>query len=279
MKGKQITIALFCISSFYVSCSNDSGNKDDTNAVVTDSKPDTSTAVATSSGDKKKEIAALGLKGKIEILTESVYKVNNGEKGNLFTKNIFKFNTAGDRIEVQNFKSNGTLSSVTKYTYDQKNHITTEEQYLPSGAIDSRFACKTDTAGRRIEQTDVTPFKTPFSKLTYKFKYDEKGNMTEWNCSRTIGTALWLYSYKYDDKGNRTEWITKATNGSIISKHIYRYDNNKNMIEEEVLNPDGTVKTKFTYRYQLDKKNNWIRQTKSENDKPVEIREREIKYF
>lgn len=279
MKGKQIIIVLFCISSFFVSCSNDSGKKDDTNVVVPDSKPDTSTAVETTSGNKKKEIAALGLKGKIEILTESVYKVNNGKKENLFSKNIFKFNTAGDRIEVQNFKSNGTLSSVTKYTYDQKNHITTEEQYLPSGAIDSRFACKTDTAGRRIEQTDVTPFKTPFSKLTYKFKYDEKGNMTEWNCARTIGNALWLYTYKYDDQDNRTEWVLKTKDGGIMSKHIYHYDDNKNMVEEEVVNSDGTVKTKFSYQYQLDKKNNWIRQTKFENDKAVEIREREIKYF
>lgn len=278
MKGKQIIIALFCVSSFFVSCSNDSGKKDEQPVVSTDTKPEV-LPEDTSRGARKKEITSLGFKGKIKTFIESVYKVNNGEKADLFTKNIFKFNTAGDRIEVQNFKASGVISSVTKYIYDDKNYITTEEQYLANGSLESRFACKTDSAGRKIEQNDITPYKTPYARLSHKFRYDEKGNIIEWNCARTIGTALWLYSYKYDDKDNRTEWITKATNGSIISKHIYHYDNNKNMIEEEVVNPDGTVKTKFTYKYQLDKKNNWIRQTKSENDKPVEIREREITYF
>lgn len=278
MKEKQITIAFFCATIFFFSCSNDSGTKDQQPVVSTDTKPEP-VVEDTSHGAKKKEVVALGFKGKVESFTETVYKTTNGEKGSMSLKNVFKFNTAGDRLETQSYKSNGQLNSTTKYIYDDKNHITSEELYLANGSLDTRSLCKTDSAGRKIEQADITPSKTPYSKLTYKFKYDERGNITEWDCARTIGTVLWLYTYNYDEKDNRTEWISKNTNGVVLSRHVYRYDDNKNMIEEEEINPDGTTKAKYTYKYQFDKKNNWTRQTKLVDDKPIEIREREIKYF
>ena len=279
MKGIRLAISCLLSMTLVTACSNDPDTEEPKPATTTTETPSQTPVVATK-GTAKKDAVALGLKAKVQTFTESIFRTNdNGGKGNLANRNVFTFNPDGDRVEIQSFNQHGAMVSTTKFTYDENKHITMEEIYLANGKIGSKFICKTDSAGRKIEQKDVALKKNPLLNLTYKFEYDENGNMTRWLSLRGNNQPAWNYFYTYDSDGNRIEWTVKSLDGTLIQKNVYRYDNKNNLVEEEALSATGTLKNKYTYKYQLDKNNNWTRQVKSENNKPVEIRERTYGYF
>jgi hypothetical protein len=256
-----------------ISCSDNGGKNEEPAAapVITQQKQKVL--------ENKRDLAAVGVKGKVEVLSESLYQSNeNGQKDKLVHKNVFRYDNTGNKIELLNYRPDGSLASTTKYKYDENNHLVAEEVYLANGTLDVRYLTKTDARGRKIEQQMSRPKGNPIFNFTYKFAYDDKDNMKEWSCYRQDGSLLWKYEYKYDEKGNKSEWRLSSTNGAMTRKHIYHYDDKNNLASEIVLKADSTIESRLIYNYQFDKKGNWTRQTKYENNKAVEIKERDIKY-
>jgi hypothetical protein len=262
------------------SACNDDGGDPKTGTTATTTTVTTNQATPSANGPAKKETVALKINGKIQSFTESIYSVDiNGAKSKLSYSNIFTFNEDGNRTQLQNMRSDGKLNATTRFTYDSLGHIILEEVFTSSGALEKKFVCKTDASGRKIEQRDIAKHKSILNKLNYQFEYDERGNVTRWLAYKGDNSLAWNFVYTYDSNDNKTSMLTKAIDGSTQLTYNYTYDDNKNMIGEEILNRDGSIKNKFTYTYKFDKKNNWISQTKFENDKPVEIKERIYKYF
>lgn len=260
------------------SCNNSSDNT--TTGTTAATNVPSSQGLPPANGVAKKESVSLKISGKIQSFTESIYNTDAaGNKGKLAYSNVFTFNEDGNRTQLQNKRSDGKVNSTTKFTYDSAGFIALEEVFTSEGVLERKFVCKTDAAGRKIEQRDIAKHKARQNKLTYQYEYDAKGNMTRWLAYKGDNSLAWNFVYTYDDKDNRTTMQSKAIDGSASITYKYTYDEKGNMTEEEVLKVDGSLKNKFTYNYKFDKKNNWITQVKMENGKAVEIKERTYKYF
>jgi len=267
----------------FASCSNDADDKETSTATTASEKvgnAPTATAVILPSDakEKKSDVAVQRLQGKVEVMSESIYSPAAGSK-KLSSKNVFKYDEKGNRIELSNYRGDGILNSTIKSIYDVNGNITVEQTLLANGNVDITSTIKTDAKGNRVEQDDKkTGNSNPLFNYKHYYKYDEKGQLIERIANRANGAFAYKYAFKYDDKGNKTEWIRYGPDNSILGKVVYKFDERNNLIAETQYNPDGTVKATYAYSYELDKKNNWTRQVKMQENKVIEIKEREIKY-
>ena len=218
-----------------------------------------------------------GLKGKVEILSESIFTPVPTKK--LASKNVFKYDANGNMTELANYSSDGKLVSTIKTTYDASGYPISEETILGNGNVDLRSTIKTDAKGNRIEQNDVRadPTGTLFNFKQF-YSYDEKGQLIERAVYRDNGAFFYKYGFTYDANGNKTEWTRLTSNNAVLGKVVYKYNDKNNLIEQNEYEGASTLKSSFTFTYEYDKKGNWIRQNKLQDNKVIEIKERQITY-
>ena len=261
------------------SCSDNAGDKE-TATTTTASEKVNNTPVATVPSDakeKKSDVAVQRLQGKVEVMSESIYLPGASKK--LSSKNVFKYDENGNRIELANYRGDGQLNSTLKSIYDANGNLTGEQTLLANGTVDITSTIKTDAKGNRMEQDDKkTGNSNPLFNYKHYYKYDEKGQLIERIANKANGAFAFRYGFKYDDNGNKTEWTRYGADNSVLGKVAYKFDAKNNLIEETQYKPDGSIKETHTFTYDFDKKNNWIRQKKMLDNKVVEIKEREIKY-
>jgi len=275
MKWSNFYAFLFFAAIFFSSCSDDATDKKDsptTNESVSSTPTNLSVAE-----QKRSDIAVQGLKGKVEIMSESILPGEGSKK--VRSKNVFKYDANGNMIELANYKADGKVNSTIRSTYDPNGKLIKEETFLGDGKADLVSAIKTDAKGNKIEQEDVRPMGNIIFNYKYYYRYDEKGQQTERIAYRGNGTLLFRYIFKYDDNGNKTEWIQQGSDSSVVGKVIYKYNEKNNLVEQTEYKGNGSVNANYTYSYEFDKKNNWIRQKKIQDGKVVEIKTRDIKYY
>jgi YD repeat-containing protein len=282
MKCSWLSVILFSVSLASVSCSDNGGDKDQGTNTVTQSSttPTTSTATATivpsNAKEKIPDAAVKGLKGKVEVLSESIFDAVPTKT--LSLKNVFKYDANGNMTELINYSGDGKLVSTIK-TYDANGYPISEETILSNGNVDVRSTIKADTKGNKIEQNDVKadPTGTLFNFKQF-YSYDEKGQLVERAAYRDNGAFFYKYGFTYDASGNKTEWTRLGPNNSISGKVVYKYNDKNNLIEQNEYEGASTLKSSYTFTYEYDKKGNWIRQNKIADGKVVEIKERQITY-
>jgi len=274
MKWSNFYAFLFFAAIFFSSCSDDAGKKDSPTTNESVSNTPTNPSVAE---QKRSDVTAQGLKGKVEVMSESLLHGEGSKKAG--SKNVFKYDKNGNIIELSNYKADGKLNSTVKSTYDASGKLIKEETLLGDGKVDLVSAIKTDAKGNKIEQEDVRPMGNIMFNYKYYYKYDEKGQQIERIAYRGNGTLLFRYIFKYDDNGNKTEWIQQGQDSAVVGKVIYKYDEKNKLAEETEYNKSGIVKALYTYSYDLDKKGNWIRQKKMQDGNLIEVKERDIKYY
>ena len=278
MKWSNFYAILFFAAIFFTSCSDDADKKESSSTEESSNSTATNSSVAEQVAEQKKpDIAVQGLKGKVEVMSESFYPAEGSKKGS--SRNVFKYNANGNIVELANYKSDGKVNSTVKSTYDSTGTLIKEETLLGNGTVDLVSTIKTDAKGNKIEQEDTRPMGNVLFNYKYNYKYDEKGQLIERIAYRGNGALLFKYTFKYDDKGNKTEWIQSASDGSVTGKVIYKYNEKNNLVEDIQYNKDGQVKATYTYSYEFDKKGNWIRQKKMQDGKVIETKERDIKYY
>ena len=283
MKLQGFYLMLLVALIIFSSCSNDAGDKETATTNTASEKVGNApvapvATVPSDAKEKKSYAAAQRLQGKVEVMSESIYFPEaKGKK--LSLKNVFKYDENGNRIELSNYRADGKLNSTVKSIYDANGNITSEQTLLADGTVDITSTIKTDAKGNRMEQDDKKmTTSNPLFNFKHYYKYDEKGQLIERIAYRANGAFAYKYGFTYDENGNKTEWIRYAADNSILGKVVYKFDARNNLIMETQFNQDGTVKATYAYSYELDKKNNWTRQIKMQNDKVMEIKERDIKY-
>ena len=261
-----------------LSCSNDASDKETATTNTASEKVSNTPAVIVPSDAKEKrsDATAQGLKGKVEVMSETISFPGDSKKQS--TKNVFKYDDNGNRTELANYRADGQLNSTIKSTYDANGNITGEQTLLGNGKVDFTSVIKTDANGNRVEQDDTRAGNNVLFNYKYYFKYDKKAQLLERIAYKGNGVFSFKYVFKYDDNGNRTEWIQYGQDNSVVGKVVYKYDTKNNLIEQTEFKNDGSLKAQYTYSYEFDKKNNWTRQKKMQDNNVVEIKEREIKY-
>jgi hypothetical protein len=261
------------------SCSNDAGEKETGPNTATAAGSASNTAAPLSSGakEKKSDVSAQRLKGKVEVLSESVFLADATSK-NPTTKLVFKYDENGNRTDLSSYKGDGKLISTVKSTYDVNGFLTSEQTIVEGGRVDMTSAIRTDAKGNRVEQQDKRDGGNPLFNYKHFYQYDEKGQLITRTAYNGNGTLFFKYDFKYDDNGNKIEWIQTGPDNTVVGRVVYKFDANNNMTAETQFKKDGSLKAAYTYSYDLDKKGNWIRQRKMQDNKVIEIKEREFKY-
>ena len=209
----------------------------------------------------------------------------------LYVDQVVSFEQNGNTTQVTEYDADGKINGRFTGSWDYLNNnsesvfirfgpelIVDKKPFLissvkyPSGEL-CEITYEVDAMGRPVKETIFDLMGRVI--YTINILRDQNGNALEYNFSD--GT---VERYKYDDKGNRTEWVSHASNGIMTSS--FQYDAHGNIIEMDISNSFLT-KYKFhnehnTYKYVYDKPGNWIERTDYEHDIPVRIVMRTIEY-
>ena len=181
--------------------------------------------VSCKQSEKKNDLTEENLKGKVKSIKETLYeavdKFGQIEKGNVlydaFTFPFTIYDEKGNKIEENDYDSDGRLDSKTTYKYDEKGNIIEENDYDSDGRLDSKYIYKYDEKGNKIEENRYDSNGRLSQKTTYK--YDEKGNTIEKNDYDSDGRPAENYSYKYEyDKNNN--WTQRIEYKNTIPVYI-----------------------------------------------------------
>src|SRR4026209_2887044 len=213
MKWSSYYIVLF-FSIILSSDSDNAGDKETGTNTAAESAGNTP-AIASVAKEKRSDIAAKGLKGKVKVLSEATY-FTDMVKRKLSSKTVFKYDKDGNRIELANYRPDGKINSTVKSVYDANGNLTNEQTTLADGKLDVNSTIKTDAKGNKIEQEDIRPGGDVLFNYKYQYHYDEKGQLIEHIAYRGNGSFLFKYDFKYDDKGNKTEWIQTSSDSTVV---------------------------------------------------------------
>lgn len=283
MKQQKHLLSIFFITSVLVlaACSNNDHDEPapSTQAANSNTPAPPTETLKSDAKVKRSDADIKRLKGKVQAVTETVYPGGNTNKFSL--KNTFKFDKNGNRLELINYKPDGSLNSNIRSAYDSEGKVVSEETILANGTVDFKSVIKTDDKGNRVEQDDIKQNAKGSNLFNFKytFRYDAEAREIERLGHRGNGNFFLKYTFNYDAKGNRTEWLQLTQTNQIIGKVTYKYDENNNIIEETKFKGDGTQTETSTFTYEFDKKGNWTRAKKMQNGAVVEVRVREYKYF
>ena len=148
------------------------------------------------------------------------------------------------------------------YKYDEIGNHLEKNKYIDSSLVEKTIY-KYDKRNRLVETNRYEG--SGRLEKTYTYKYDESWDQI---VEENDGISK---IYKYDEKGNLIKTIY-YNDGKYSDGNSYEYDENNNLIEER----DALVIYKYS---DLDKIGNWKKSTLYQNNKPINIIEREIQYY
>src|SRR6187397_2974702 len=130
MKRSNFYAFLFLGAIFFSSCSDDATTDKKDSPTTNESVSSTPTNLSVAE-QKKSDIAVQGLKGKVEVMSESLLSGEGSKKA--LSKNVFKYDANGNMVELSTYKADGKLNSTVKSTYDASGKLIKEETILGDG--------------------------------------------------------------------------------------------------------------------------------------------------
>jgi hypothetical protein len=176
-----------------------------------------------------------------------------------------------------------TLYKIDKYDYrynfeyDKNGNRLYSIFYNYWGTEEARWRAKNDINGNMIEQKEYDLGDTLLRRIIYK--YDNKNNMIERIVHNRGDSIHSKENWKYSRGGNLLEKIQIDYKPYFYKRYAYVYSDSGHKIEESEFNSSNVLQVKYNYRYVYDTKGNWILQIKYCKGKPVELVERNIKYY
>ncbi len=182
-------------------------------------------------------------KNKVKKQLQISYDYVNGKpstKG--YTGASTTFDKNGNIIEVLNYKSDGTITSVSMYTYDVYKNKTSYSRY--KGNKETLTYKQTLTYDVKGNKTSEKGF-DGVSTFANSFLYDSNNKLTEIKYT-TDNSLTEKRMFKY--VGNTTEMTVVSPTNTIISKEINNFDGKKNILEEVKYIQDNVIQ-KYNYSY------------------------------
>ncbi len=186
---------------------------------------------------------------KMETVFTYTFSENFGEYSpQLDTKDTYKYDSHGNKVEWSNYDSKGELNYKVIYRYDSSGNKIERLFYRKDGTLGGKYFFKYDTNGNEIEQFSYDSSEQLSSKQTSQ--YDSLGHKIEALWYRSPSASPNKFVYSYDANGNMIEFLSMSSDGKIYRKETYKYDSDGNKIEEVSTTPKkGASNTIKTYRY------------------------------
>lgn len=169
-----------------------------------------------------------GLLGRVKEVVTTDYNIVKkfGEDVNeMKSKAISKYDERGNRIEQEEYSSDGALTNKSVSKFDFMDKWSESKWYGEDGLLRMTVIPKYDTKGNK---TEVAMYNTGGLLGKNIFKYDAKGNMIEESKYDATGALIHKTVSKYDAKGNRIEFAEYDANAVSLVKYIFEYDEKGN---------------------------------------------------
>lgn len=189
---------------------------------------------------ESKELTIFDRNGNIEVFSSNFESYRNENK----------YDSKGNKIESIKYDSDGSISYIVTYIYDEYGNMIEYSGKYPDGKLFMRDISRYNKDGFKIEET-----------LFFETKIASNE------------------SYRYDDIGNMIESISYKSDGRISHKFLYKRDEHGNLIESKLYNANGIIDRVWSCEYKYDKRGNWINQIRYDDNNPTSITERVIEYF
>jgi hypothetical protein len=142
--------------------------------------------------------------------------------------------------------------------YDTMGNVLKQTSVRNGDTLVNHFEYNYDKEGRIILKAQLDNDKNDKHKTTNEYRYDSKGNLTEFiNKSRYIRELKSIY--KYDSK-NRIEKISEYKSGQIEKETFFDKFYNQTLVKHY---HENTLQREKRFKYKFDKKGNWIQREAS----------------
>ena len=163
------------------------------------------------------------------------------------------FNTAGNRIQLSIYESDGTVCAYWKYKYDSKGNLIKVEDYDSDGTLVGFTRSEYDSHGNEVKVKFYDPDGT--LQEYYQNEYDSNGNCIKREMYDSDGILQYYSQDQYDSSGKLLREENYDSSDVLQSYTLYEYDSNGNCTKVETHNADGTLQSRSEY----DSNGNYIR--------------------
>jgi hypothetical protein len=257
------------------------------------------------------------LQGKVRFLKQTTYaaeqKFGQLKKAAVLAEEQQEYNPAGNLIQIIQADSSRSLWQKTVYKYNSQQQKISKKIYSEPDILASIERFVYDSKGRLIEHNLLDSEQNLQAKIVFlysgkpkkseKIRYDAEGNqaarwsyfynnqgqLSEKNHFAADGVLKTKWQYTYDKEGHLQESKTYILDGILASREKYQYDqmgnitNYEKSVSEYVRLERGlesNIAQNIRYEYLYDAKQNWLeRREYGANDKPQQIRLRQISYY
>jgi hypothetical protein len=184
----------------------------------------------------------------------------------------------GRETERVSCNASDEVTSRTVFIYDSSGNQTKVITYNASQEITSYSTFEYDGKGQKIRADHFNADGS--TRASDVFTYDSHGYPSE--VTHSEGILQHRDSYKYDDRGNETEWAVFDKDGKRIIKVAleYRDDSRGNPTKFLRYDSNDKVRSREVYSYEFDSRGNWIKSktTREVFGGPASIIDTEITY-
>lgn len=177
------------------------------------------------------------------------YHLSSGEFVN-FRMSEYKWDSQGKAKEVNEYDSEGNLTSKTTYKYNENNNMTEMNSYTSESNTTMKLTHKYDRDGNVIE---INTYQDS-TKQKLLIQYDDEGRFIEDKYFDSNDNMQSKNTFVYDIEGNIIAKHEYDSNNKLVD--VIKFDNNGNEIEKNA----GSIQEgdKWVYKYdEHDKKGNW----------------------
>jgi len=202
---------------------------------------------------------------------EKEFSIKNGDS--LYYKQISAYDTAGNRIKVTEYDSQGKPQIFSEFTYNEKGKMLSKTEKNKDGNILTKIVYTYDKDGNKASITTYNStggvegktFLKNYTELgkaklvekydandslfaKYKYTYDENGNETQNIIYNGIDQIIRQSDAEYNKFGKRTKFSIYEGEVGFLGRDVIKYDENGNEIEFIMLDKDEKqVKRKQTF--------------------------------
>jgi hypothetical protein len=167
------------------------------------------------------------------------------------------YDSQGRETERTSYNDNGEVTSRTVWVYEVNGNLTKSVTYGDTGEIKFYNNFEYDKNGHRIRADYMNGDGT--TRGSDLFVYDSRGHLIEVTHSKNI--LQYRDTYKYDERGNETEWSVYDRSGKRGLKVSWAFSDQSRGIPTEFVQYDSSDKvlSREIYSYEFDSRGNWIR--------------------
>jgi len=180
-------------------------------------------------------------------------RVSYNDSGEVTNRTVWIYETNGNLNKVITYGAAGEITFYDTFEYDENDHKIRADYFNSNGSTRGNDVFVYDSRGYLSEITHSEGI------LQYRdsYKYDERGNKTEWSSYDRNGKRGLKVSWGYSDdsRGNPTEFLRYESGDKVVSREVYTYefDSRGNWIKSKTRREmfggqAPIIETEITYR-------------------------------